>query len=81
MEKFDWKTREYHEYNIPEDWYCSLYENDMERIVNCAECGKEVPYSTTYVSLAIHNVMGFGYAVCPECYKKEWEARRQAEKE
>ena len=81
MKRFDWITRKYCNYYIPASWYCSTYENDMDRIVNCAECGKEVPYSATYVSLAIHNVMGFGYAVCPECYEKEWEARELAGKE
>ena len=42
-------------------------------MVKCAQCGKPVIYRESYTSRTIHSDYGFGYAVCPECYLKEWE--------
>lgn len=45
-------------------------------VVCCASCGTALPYDETYVSLEIHAMPGgFGYAVCPSCYRAEIERR------
>ncbi|MFQ6793822.1 MAG: hypothetical protein ACLRT4_13770 [Thomasclavelia sp.] len=58
-------------YELPQG--ASLYEKDMEKIVACAECGKKIRYGNSYTSRRIQNLVGFGYAVCGECYAKEWK--------
>lgn len=41
------------------------------QVVACANCGKNVTYEDPYTSRFIHSDYGFGYAVCPACYKNE----------
>lgn len=53
----------------------------MDEVVNCARCGKKIKYGDCYTSKQIHNDFGFGYAVCPECYEKEWKEYREAKEQ
>ena len=41
---------------------------DMDEIVNCPHCGREVTFGECYTSREIHTQSGFGYAVCEKCY-------------
>ena len=75
MDSFYNEKGEYEPYSVPADWRCRLAEEDMSKKVNCASCGKEERFGECYPSMEIHNVCGFGYAVCPECYQKEIERR------
>ena len=75
MLKWNDAKGKYELYEVPADWECRLAEEDMDKIVNCASCGKEIRFGECYTSMEIHNVWGFGYAVCPECYQKEIERR------
>ena len=43
----------------------------MDKIVNCANCGKELKFGECYTSKTIHTEIGMGYGVCEECYDKE----------
>jgi len=43
----------------------------MDKIVNCANCGKELKFGECYTSKTIHTEIGMGYGVCEECYNKE----------
>lgn len=56
---------------LPAD--CSTYEDDMETIVRCAQCGKPMKFGSGYASKEVHTAMGMGYCVCPDCYAEEWE--------
>lgn len=76
LKKWNWKTREYDPYEIPDDWNVKTYSNDMDEIVNCPHCGRKVEYGDTYTSREIHTEHGFGYSVCGACYKREWERER-----
>ena len=50
----------------------SYYETDLNKIVLCADCGKELRYGDSLTSRKVlYGVYGFGYAVCEDCYKKE----------
>lgn len=77
--KWNFKTREYEPYTIPQGWYCPLLisfhplhqEESLKVKVNCADCGKEVIYGNTYTSRTIHNTLGIGYPICNVCYKEE----------
>lgn len=57
-------------HEVPPTWNCLFYSDDMEEIVNCPSCGKELPYGRTLTSLEIFEG-GFGCGVCGECYQKE----------
>lgn len=76
---WDYKTHSFHQYGVPNEWKISICCADMSQIVNCAGCGKELPYGETYTSLERHSFKGFGYGVCNECYEKEWKRRSEAE--
>lgn len=56
----------YDPYELPEG--SSKYENDMDVIVSCACCSKKITYGDAYTSHKIHDRIGFGYAVCGDCY-------------
>ena len=80
LRKWNYETHEYEPYKIPDEWNVPLITYDMEEIVNCPHCGKELKYGETYTSKEIHNRIGFGFGVCSECYEEEWERRKKYEK-
>lgn len=69
--KWNPKTKEYYDYELP-DKAC-LYSNDMGKVIACAKCGRKMTFGDGYTSKQIHTEYDFGYAVCEECYKKEWK--------
>lgn len=71
LHKWNISRRQYEEYLIPDNWNVSTYETDMNKIVNCAQCGKELCFGKCYTSKKIHTSIGFGYGVCEECYQQE----------
>lgn len=77
--KWDYETRSYRKYGVPKDWIIAFRCADMSQHINCAGCGKVLPYGETFTSLELHTTMGIGYGVCNECYEKEWERRRRCE--
>lgn len=76
MQKWSFEYHKYEPYSVPKEWSVRMFSDDMEEEVNCADCGKVIRYGESYVSTVIHTYMGFGYAVCGECYGKEWERRK-----
>lgn len=70
--KWNYDKREYDLYVTPEEWHTPLYCEDMDEIINCAACGRELPYGDCYTSKEIHSGGGLGYPVCEECYVEEW---------
>ena len=79
MRKWNHKTREYDPYEIPDSWHPSTFEIDMDKLVTCPHCGRQVAFGDCYTSREIHTKHGMGYAVCPECYEAEW-AREKNER-
>ena len=67
---------EYEPYDLPDGASC--YEEDMDKVVPCAQCGRAVTFGDSYTSLEVHTQIGFGYAVCHECYEAEYERRKEA---
>lgn len=61
-------TRQYSDYELPEG--STLYENNMNKVVSCACCGKKIIYGESYTSRKIHSELGLGYCVCYECHQK-----------
>ena len=72
MQKYNRETKQYEKYNVPREWNCPLCGEDMDEVVNSAQCGKELPLGDTYTSLEIHNQVGLGYGVCGGCYQEEY---------
>ena len=69
MKKWNYQTHQYDDYSVPEDWKVSMYETDMDKQINCAECGKPMKYGESLTSQRIYDDMGmFGYAVCYDCH-------------
>lgn len=76
IKKWNYETHKYDDYEVPDEWNCKTFSFDMDEIINCPHCGKKIKIGDSYTSLELHNDFGFGYAVCDECYKKEWDKRR-----
>ena len=52
---------QYVDVKIPDDWYVSIFEQDMDKLVKCAQCGQEIRYGKGYTSQEYHEtVFGFG---------------------
>ena len=78
LKKWNYIKHDYDDYNIPDNWHVSTLELDLNTIINCVQCGKEVKYGDTYTSLEVHTPLyGFGYCVCKKCYNEEWERRKK----
>ena len=77
--KLDLKTKKCSTYTPPP--LASCYETDMERVIQCASCGRPLEYGKGYTSRQIHTRLGFGYIVCGDCYKKEWQGAEAADQE
>lgn len=50
------------------EYYC-----EMDDIIACAACGKLLKFGDSYTSRKILSNGGFGFAVCEDCYEKEFE--------
>ena len=81
IQKWDYPSHSY--FSIPitsrEPLNIKTYSEDMNEIVNCAQCLKEIKIGDSYTSKEIHTDLGFGFAVCEDCYEKEWERKRKYE--
>lgn len=74
LRRWDYKTSSYLPHLMPAGNY-KTYGEDMDEVVNCAQCGKTLLYGKAYVSMEVHTDMGFGYAVCGSCYDGEMYRR------
>ena len=81
IKKWDYLSHSY--FSIPitsrERLNIKTYSEDMNEIVNCCQCLKKIRYGDTYTSNEINTDLGFGFAVCEDCYEKEWERKRKYE--
>lgn len=77
LQKWNWNKHAYEDLEVPDNWVCKCYSDDMTEVVNCLHCGKNITFGKSFTSMEIHTKMGLGYAVCEECYDKECK-RRQA---
>lgn len=80
LNKWNYNTHSYDKVNISDVYNCKTYSNDMNEIVHCPHCGDEIKFGESYTSLEFHTKLGFGYAVCENCYELEMERRKQYEK-
>ena len=78
LRKWNYKTRDYEPYEVPDEWNVKTFSMDMDEIVNCPNCGRTLTFGETYTSMQIHAALGMGYGVCRECYEKEWQEEKAA---
>lgn len=76
MKKWNYETKKYEKYTVPDNWKVKLFSTDMNEKINCAACGKSIKFSDGYPSRTIHYKHGLGYTVCQECYTKDIEEER-----
>lgn len=76
MKRWNVEKGVYEPYSVPKEWHCQAFETDMNKIINCARCGKEIPFGDSYASRQIHTDYGLAYSVCRTCYEKEYEEER-----
>lgn len=67
--KYNVELHEYEDILLPDE--CRTYEDDMEKMVPCAQCGRMFRFGEMYTSREVHTAHGFGFAVCAECYDGE----------
>ena len=80
MKKYNREIKKYDSYQIPLHWKCVVWENNMNTIINCANCGKEIIVGSSYNSQEIFEDNGwFSYLICFDCYQQEYERKRQME--
>jgi hypothetical protein len=71
LRRFTPKSPEMEIHTIPDDWNVKVYSDDVDEIINCADCGKEIRYGDSYTSLEIQSRRGFSYCVCKDCSDRE----------
>ena len=76
IQKWNPELHKYEPYDPPPG-YITKYENDMDRLINCASCGKQITFGEGYSSLHIHDYFGFGYSVCENCHESELQEERR----
>lgn len=75
MKAINWRTKEVKE--VDNFVYCT----DMDKVVECPECGKKVRYGNLYSVGDWFEPNGvWRLGICPECAEKEWERIRKEEK-
>lgn len=77
LSRWNYETHSYDLVDVPNEWKCSTYEDDMSKVINCPHCGGEFKVGDGYTSMEFHTGLGFGFIVCEECYKEEWERRKR----
>lgn len=80
LQKWNYKLHKYESFDSPAK-NPVLYEEDLDTLKDCANCGKEEKFGEMYTSRTIHTNIGFGYCVCEKCYEQEFEEERSAKLE
>ena len=67
---------EKHEYEDVENKYSAKLviinnPSDLDEIIKCTNCGKEVTFGECWTSKQWQNDFGFGFPVCAECHQIE----------
>lgn len=71
--KWDYDKQDYYLASISEN--CILHSNNKHDKTQCANCNKWLEIGDSFTSHQYQTGLGFGYPICEECYKKEWEKR------
>ena len=75
LQKFSRVDHKYHDYYVADKYNLKTFTLDMDEIVNCCQCMKEMRFGDGYTSMEVHTEIGFGYCVCYDCYQEEMKRR------
>lgn len=76
LDRWNYKTKRYEFYEIPDTWNIGTYRESLTDSVDCAICGETITFGESYTSLAIHTKLaGIGYCVCSKCHGEEIKLR------
>lgn len=67
--KWNYDLQGYESYELPE--FATNYETNMDMIIHCAQCGHPAIFGQCFTSKEVHNDIGMGYSVCPQCHNEE----------
>lgn len=81
LQKWNYKEKKYKNHEVVKDWNVQVYEEDMDQLINCANCGKREKYGNCYTSKTIHTSAGFGFAICDDCYNEELKEAMEEQKQ
>ena len=68
IHKWDDANEEYQAHEVPDDWHLPLLSDNMNELINCVNCGKQIAFGDGYTSQRYHNSHGLGYYECETCY-------------
>ena len=78
VKKWNPDKRCYEPHPYPNEWNVGFFSTDLDEFINCAQCGKKLPYGDAFTSRELYAGAGmFGMAVCPECHEAEWEREKE----
>ena len=77
LQRWDYDSHEYIPFVVPDECVFKIYSDNIDDIINCCQCLKEMKFGEGHTSMEVHTGAGFGYAVCEKCYDEEWERRRK----
>ena len=75
LQRWNFEKHEYEPFKVPDNRKIRLHCNSMTEVIDCAICGKHIRYGASYTSAAVHDYLGFGYAICRQCHTEEFEKR------
>ena len=76
LDRWNYETRAYEPYEIPDTWNVGVYRENLSDKVDCAICGTTITYGESYTSPTIHTaILGIGYCVCGKCHEEEIKLR------
>ena len=68
----------YEPHPYPGEWNVGFFSTDLDEFINCAQCGKKLPYGDAFTSRELYNGSGmFGMAICPKCHEAEWKREKE----
>ena len=77
LHKWNYENHTYDEIEKPDGLNFKTYSDDMNEIINCPHCLKELKYGDSYTSHEYQTLgTGFGYGVCEQCYEDEIKRRK-----
>lgn len=74
IRKWNYETRQYEPYTVPEHIPLLLVCDDMDKKTYCADCFTPMTFGQGFTSRTLHNHMGLAYSVCNNCHERELTA-------
>ena len=79
LRKMNNHSRSYEYYEVPDNWAVAVTAPTPDTFVDCAGCGKSIPFGAAFPSIDIRSEAGDGYAVCQKCHAGEAKRKLQRE--